>query len=163
MFDANTRTGASALVRGPPSVQAAAESALALADAIEAVFKPTTATNPEAAAALGGQRRWSPCAGCAAPALSGDGGSGAAMAEVAAAAAPDTAVVVDAAAGAGTWRWTWRWTRVAARLVPNRRAAEGGRGQGGGQGQPRRGRGGRGGGGGGAGSVVAQRGWWRWR
>ena len=89
VFDSKTRTGACGdWCEGPPSVEAAAESALALADAIEAIFKPTAAKNPGAAAALDAANvRWSPCSGGAAAlgAFPGTEGVVPAMAEVAAA------------------------------------------------------------------------------
>ena len=65
VFDSETRTGACGdWCLGPPCIEAAAESALALADAVEGVFRPDAARAPEAAAALDAARvKWSPCAG----------------------------------------------------------------------------------------------------
>ena len=69
VFDSETRTGACGdwCRGGPPCVEAAAESAMALADAVECVFQPAAARAPEAAAALDAARvKWSPCAGAGA-------------------------------------------------------------------------------------------------
>jgi hypothetical protein len=88
VFDSQSRTGACGdWCEGPPSVQAAAKSALALADAIEAVFAPNAAKHPGAAAALDAATvRWAPCSGGAAALGAFPGTRGVpAMAEVAAA------------------------------------------------------------------------------
>jgi predicted NAD/FAD-dependent oxidoreductase len=69
VFDSETNTGACGdwCGGGPPCVEAAAESAMALADAVECVFQPAAARAPEAAAALDAARvKWSPCAGAGA-------------------------------------------------------------------------------------------------
>ena len=69
VFDSETRSGACGdwCSMGPPSVEAASESAIALADAIEATFSPTTARDPEAAGRLDAAKvRWTPCSGDAA-------------------------------------------------------------------------------------------------
>ena len=64
VFDSETRTGACGdWCLGPPCIEAAAESALALADAVEGVFGRTPRAPPEAAAAGGARVKWSPCAG----------------------------------------------------------------------------------------------------
>ena len=61
VFDSETRTGACGdWCLGPPCIEAAAESALALADAVEGVFRPDAARAPEAAAALGRRARRQP-------------------------------------------------------------------------------------------------------
>ena len=102
---------------------AAAESALALADAIEATFSPSTARDLQAAARLDGAAvRWAPCSGAdALGAYPGAEGAVPAMAEVA------------AAVGAGV--------------------GGGGRGRGGGGGRSREGGGGGRGGGGGSSAI----------
>ena len=69
VFDSESRSGACGdwCMEGGPSVEAASESAIALADAIEATFSPTTARDPEAAGRLDAAKvRWTPCSGDAA-------------------------------------------------------------------------------------------------
>jgi predicted NAD/FAD-dependent oxidoreductase len=65
VFDSKTKTGACGdWCAGPPSIEAASASALALADAVEALFLLEKAKKPEAAAALDAARtRWTPCTG----------------------------------------------------------------------------------------------------
>ena len=87
VFDSETRTGACGdWCQGPPSVEAAAESALALADAIEATFSPTTARDPAAAGILDAAKvRWAPCSGDAAALGAFPGTNVPSMGEIAAA------------------------------------------------------------------------------
>ena len=146
VFDSETRTGACGdWCEGPPCVEAAAESAASLADAVEALFRPTEAKHPNAAATLdAANARRSACVGAAAGigAFPGTEGAVPAMAEVAAAPRREGGGRRGGARGRG---------------------GRGGRGagRGGGRGaSPRRGGGGRGAGRGGrggrgAGAVVA--------
>lgn len=146
VFDSETRTGACGdWCEGPPCVEAAAESAASLADAVEALFRPTEAKHPNAAATLdAANARWSACVGAAAGigAFPGTEGAVPAMAEVAAAPRREGGGRRGGARGRG---------------------GRGGRGAGRGEGRgasPRRGGGGRGAGRGGrggrgAGAVVA--------
>lgn len=68
VFDASGKVGACGdWCQGPPSIEAAAISAVALADAVEALFRKDKARVPDAASILDAtQVRWSPCGGAAA-------------------------------------------------------------------------------------------------
>lgn len=68
VFDSQSKVGACGdWCLGPPSIEAAAESAVALADAVDALFRPELARFLDAAARLDETRvKWSPCGGAAA-------------------------------------------------------------------------------------------------
>ena len=105
-----TRTGACGdWCQGPPSVEAAAESALALADAIEATFSPTTARDPAAAGILDAAKvRWAPCSGDAAALGAFPGTNVPSMGEIAAAPRREGGGGRGGRGGRGRWRRTWR-------------------------------------------------------
>ena len=69
VFDSESHTGACGdWCLGPPCIEAAASSALALADAIEALLVPESAAKPEAAAMLNSLTvKWSPAQSAASP------------------------------------------------------------------------------------------------